>query len=150
MSFEQQAFDFEPPSPNKQLDLFGNAIKTHYCNKCKQDLPLTLFSNTSGGSYPRSECRPCSSKLAKIRDRLKKQYGNPPEGYLCPICHRNETEVAGLGGKKLGSWVIDHDHNTDEFRNWLCHQCNRGLGNFQEDVERINRAKEYLSKTINT
>ncbi|NCW72910.1 MAG: hypothetical protein EBW12_07965 [Actinobacteria bacterium] len=42
-------------------------------------------------------------------------------------------------------WVVDHNHETDSFRGFLCHNCNRGIGVFQDDVLRLERAIGYLN-----
>lgn len=53
---------------------------------------------------------------------------------LCAIC---DTETL---------LVVDHDHNDPEgkVRGLLCHPCNRGLGFFRDDPERLERAAGYL------
>ena len=115
------------------------------CSKCKFELEDSYFSPSSGGKYLRPECKTCAKKLTKRREELKKEYGYPNKDYKCPICLKNEEQLKGTGGN-ASIWVIDHDHNTDSFRGFLCHNCNRGIGVFQDSVIRLQRAIEYLNK----
>lgn len=114
------------------------------CSKCKTNLEDSDYSPSSGGKYLRPECRNCAKKLAKERTELRKLYGYPEEGYSCPICLKNEKELLGTGGN-ASVWVVDHDHETNTFRGHLCHNCNRGIGVFQDSLERLQRAINYLS-----
>lgn len=50
----------------------------------------------------------------------------------CPIC---------LEWKEL---VVDHDHQSGLIRGHICQDCNRGLGCFRDEVQRLMRAGEYL------
>ena len=113
------------------------------CSKCKINLKDSEFSPSSGGKYLRPECKTCAKKLSKRREQLKKQYGYPDIGYVCPICLKNEDQLKGSGGN-ASVWVVDHNHETDSFRGFLCHNCNRGIGVFQDNIERLNRAIKYL------
>jgi len=115
------------------------------CNKCLQDLDNSAFGRHSGANFLRPECKKCTNRLNKERRELKKKYGVAPADHVCPICLRNEEEVRGLGGVRIGSWVLDHDHKTAQFRGWLCHSCNRGLGGFNDDVQKLKRARHYLN-----
>ncbi len=121
-------------------------METKVCNKCNEELPITSFCRHSGSNYYRPECKQCNNKLSRIRRALKKKHGDPPEDYICPICHRTAEEVKGKGGEKCSTWVIDHDHETNEFRGWLCHCCNRGVGCFHDSILILNRAINYLTK----
>lgn len=57
----------------------------------------------------------------------------------CFIC---ET-VFNLTNKKT-SPHIDHNHHTGKVRSLLCQKCNLGLGNFQENIDFLIKASEYL------
>lgn len=39
---------------------------------------------------------------------------------------------------------LDHDHETGKIRDFLCTNCNRGLGHFQDNKEILMAAIEYL------
>lgn len=65
----------------------------------------------------------------EVNDRLKAQDG-------CAICHTWKP-----GGK---GWHIDHNHDTMETRGILCGQCNVGLGHFNDDIEKLEKAVHYL------
>ena len=120
--------------------------KTKICNKCGEDVPLTAYTKASGGNYLRSESRACERELGKVRAQLRKENVLPEKDYTCPICNRSADEVSGTGGKKSGVWCCDHNHTTNKFRGWLCHSCNRALGNMKDDIDQLKRAIKYLEK----
>jgi hypothetical protein len=39
---------------------------------------------------------------------------------------------------------VDHDHKTGKIRGILCDSCNRGIGIFKDDVNKLNEAIQYL------
>ena len=59
-----------------------------------------------------------------------------PEPEVCDICD-------GIGRRAL---ALDHDHNTGEFRGWLCDNCNRALGQLGDNIEGLKKALDYLEK----
>lgn len=59
---------------------------------------------------------------------------------LCDICG---TEKPGYAGRRL---CIDHDHSTGIVRGMLCQKCNVGLGNFNDNLELLEKAIKYLKK----
>lgn len=59
----------------------------------------------------------------------------------CDICHVPEIEC-----KK--SLCVDHDHQTGEFRGFLCRRCNIALGYFEDSLEGIEKVVNYLSSKV--
>lgn len=42
---------------------------------------------------------------------------------------------------------VDHCHDTKKVRGVLCQKCNQGIGLFNENIETMNAAIEYLGKS---
>jgi hypothetical protein len=122
----------------------NNGEQVKVCVKCQQTLPLSLFGKNSGANHLRSECRKCANDMSRSRYQLRQKFQKPPENHVCPICESNKDQCKGQGNAKNGSWVLDHDHKTHEFRGWLCHKCNRALGGFNDDPEYLLKAIKYL------
>lgn len=76
---------------------------------------------------------------------LKKKFGITMDDYerklaeqggVCQICKR-----ACPSGRRL---AVDHNHDTGAVRSLLCGPCNRGIGMFGEDPDRLRIAISYL------
>ena len=120
--------------------------KTKKCGMCLQFLPLSMFGKDGGSNYLRYECKACAKEQTKLLKELKKTAPTIPKDYRCPICKRNEQEAKGHNPNKKGVWCLDHDHDTKKFRGWICYKCNLALGNFNDDLRRLENAIEYLKK----
>ena len=83
----------------------------------------------------------------KVRNReIKKAYGIDFQDYdrmlseqngVCWICEEQDPH---------GRLAIDHCHTTGKIRGLLCRNCNRALGAFKDNVERLQRAIDYINK----
>lgn len=126
-------------------DLFdGLELETKVCNQCGIEKTLSCYGNNSGAKHLRSKCRDCEKAQVRQRNQFKTLV--PPYNHRCEICQRTEEECTGEGGKKVGTWCLDHNHETGEFRGWLCHSCNRALGNFKDSIDLLRAAIAYLEK----
>ncbi len=72
--------------------------------------------------------------LFDYNEILKKQNN------CCYICYKHKNEF----NKRL---AVDHDHKTGEVRGLLCMRCNSSLGGFEDNVDFLKRAIEYLRRS---
>ena len=119
---------------------------TKICSKCGLELPIEKFGRSSGAKYRRTECNSCNRELVRVRNELRKITPPPKENHTCPICEKNADQVKGAGGKKSGHWCLDHDHKTGKFRGWICHTCNRAIGQLQDDIRILENAIKYIAR----
>lgn len=115
------------------------------CNNCGIVQPLKNFTKMPSGEIKR-KCRQCAREQSNLIKHLKEKHPYPDNSYLCPICNRSINEISKRGQMRLQNWVLDHCHDTETFRGWLCHHCNVGLGAFSDDLLRIENAAKYLRK----
>ena len=109
---------------------------TKVCTRCGEDKPLTEYYGNSqnGNGYIYGKCKPCY-----IEVQLQRCYYNrenaPPKPDNCDCC-----------GKPLKAKACyDHDHETGEFRGWLCYNCNSGIGALGDNLEGVLKAVQYLT-----
>ena len=103
------------------------------------------------GVSMRSKCRKCDEHR-KWKQFIVKTYGITADQYYemlalqnnaCKICGSEYNNNDRCGSGKL---FIDHCHTTGKIRGLLCSKCNHGLGLFNDDTDRLQRAIEYLKQ----
>lgn len=100
-----------------------------YCGKRKNKKSFPKHSMYKDNLDNR--CRHCVKKHSKIRNKLHKEAPIKPE--VCECC-----------GKVPYKWCLDHDHNDDSFRGWLCEPCNTGIGKLGDNLNGLIKATNYL------
>lgn len=130
---------------------------------------MTEFDRRPNGK-PKGYCRSCEERYQKERTELPEgreqhrqarvrwnsknhayflmyRYGITAEQYddmlkaqggCCAICGTNKPN----GRDKV--WCVDHCHDSNKVRGLLCGPCNRGLGQFRDDPDRLEAAAQYL------
>jgi Recombination endonuclease VII len=68
--------------------------------------------------------------LAKYR-RMDEKAGRPRPN-TCEVCGDN------------GRICFDHDHETNEFRGWICHMCNSALGLVKDNPDKLRKLAMYI------
>ena len=81
-----------------------------------------------------SKCKSCSKHSNKVIAKLRQTA--PPQKGVCECCGKNSDKL-----------VLDHCHEREIFRGWLCPPCNLGIGVLGDTLEGIKNAKTYLIKT---
>ena len=113
-------------------------VETKVCTKCDIEKPVTafrLYRRATGDRESRdSKCKECSKKQNAIADELRKT-APVYKGY-CECC-----------GKEEPNPVLDHCHDREIFRGWLCPPCNLGIGTLGDTIQDIRNALSYLEKT---
>lgn len=138
------------------------------CKDCKIEKPVEDFyrhyNKKAKKSYYRTNCKLCENersrkyhnenkatrsfqnKMWKIENRFgitidKYESMLAAQDYGCKICQGNDLDR---------SLAIDHNHETGKVRGLLCSKCNRGLGYFQDNVELLQKAIDYLKLDMQT
>lgn len=104
------------------------------CRRCDEFLPLSSYGFNSGYVDNKDKfCRNCRKNARKKVEQIKRRA--PPKPKHCDCC--------GIETKEL---KMDHSHATNEFRGWICHKCNTGIGYLGDSIEGIKKTLVYLEK----
>jgi hypothetical protein len=141
--------------------------QTKVCKKCGREKPLDEFYKDKNGILGVFlYCKTCDNLRHKIY--LEKHPNHAIEKHLrqrfnlsiekreallksqdgkCRICQTTDPGSRG--------WQIDHDHSCCSgrkicgkcIRGLLCISCNKGLGDFKDDIKLLQKAIKYLIKS---
>jgi hypothetical protein len=124
--------DKAPPFMSQHLE-----TTTKVCVYCSEEKLLKDFPGHRGHKDRHdTRCRKCISEQNKLRYKLKKTA--PPKPEVCDLCGKKPPH-----NKKI---VLDHCHDTNQFRGWICDPCNVGLGNLGDNLDGLYKAIEYLQR----
>jgi len=80
--------------------------------------------------------------------RVQRTYGLKPGEYQamldaqdgrCAICGNRPVTIR---------LAVDHDHETGRVRGLLCKRCNRALGLWEGEIDKLNRLIHYVQAII--
>ena len=119
---------------------------SYYCKQC--------VNQRAREAYEKKKQDPERYQLEqqKERDRhLRRTFGITSQQYdqmldaqagRCAICHTDEC-------KSGYAFAVDHCHTTEKIRGLLCRDCNTSLGKFNDNIQTLERAIEYLRTAAN-
>lgn len=148
---------------DKDLKLLAEN-KPKKCCTCKQFKKLSEFNKANKvckicrSIYAKKWAQKNPDKMKKYREKsynndnpkkrrsksLKHRYGINEEQYLNMIKIQNNK--CAICKKEFGEINIDHDHKSNKVRELLCRHCNSGLGFFNDDIDIMKKAIEYIIK----
>ena len=112
-------------------------VTTKQCVYCQEIKPLSAYPKHRGHKDRLdTRCRDCIREQSRLRRQILKTA--PPKPEICDLCGKKPAH-----NKKI---VIDHCHETNTFRGWLCDPCNVGLGNLGDNLAGLSKAVEYLQR----
>lgn len=133
------------------------------CSECGIDYPLYKFFNgnkkSGEGRKLVAKCHHCRyrQRLANNPQHLRKRdlwkkYRLTTAQYSEMIEAQNQS--CALCNEPTKEFVVDHDHSCCPteitcgkcIRGLLCHLCNRGIGQFNDDIKKLLLAVDYLTK----
>lgn len=140
---------------------------TRTCTSCGSEKPLTAFATrkTHRPGKPVSQCMDCKVAYNRAyrqankeqvyeierKSKIKKAYGISVEDYDrmlkeqgggCAICGTT------VPSERTRYFTVDHCHATGKVRGLLCTKCNRGLGMFNDHIQRLQSAADYLKRSM--
>ena len=123
------------------------------CTQCKQGKSHTeYFKHDAGRDGLHPKCKKCMVAQQKHRRKTKGdnatyryRYGKTvaeltaikeQQNNACAICKEPFIDTFNS--------VVDHCHQQNKFRGFLCRRCNSGLGMFRDNIEYLTNAIGYL------
>jgi hypothetical protein len=131
-----------------QLGGSGNVYNENgekLCIDCKIHRPIHDFHKNKK-KHLNSVCINCSKNRSFLYHKSTyryMKYGITKEDFDKMILSQNNN--CAICNKELILEIhIDHDHSTNKVRGILCGKCNKGLGQFDDNVEFLTNAIKYL------
>jgi len=141
----------------------GHAKRLHRTTHCNRG-----HLRTAENTWPGGRCKPCaqsrrdegrntwpkteSGKRSIKNSELKHHYGIDQEEHDSMLAEQ-DGKCACCGvlldrSTKDLTPQVDHVHDeTERVRGLLCGPCNRGLGQFRDNLDRLRKAVKYLEET---
>jgi len=84
-------------------------------------------------------------KLAKKSAYLKNEYGLTLSQYIEKLQAQKYCAICGVElFTNDPNSHLDHCHKTGKLRDFLCGNCNRGIGSFKDNIQSLEKAIQYL------
>lgn len=123
--------------------------KTAACKVCT-NIKVKEYQDLNAAKVAARTLKYRRNNKAKFKDiSLRFHYGIGLEKYTemalqqngkCAICN-----LVPIGKSKINNILcVDHDHRTGAVRSLLCNACNNGLARFNDNIDTMKSAIEYI------
>lgn len=161
------AYEFE----KNKIKAYKELIPLGFYMRCKVHGLLSRRKDVGHHSYgvngrKRFRCHKCTNERSRkqrlknpdkelLKGRkhsLKNKFGlsldcyeelNQSQGDACAICKKKESAINHVT-KNVRALSVDHCHDTGKVRGLLCSKCNFGVGYFDNSIEYLESAIDYL------
>lgn len=154
---------YRPKTDEERRAFWYNDVGERWCSTGKHHVAVENFGPNKNGVFGlNNSCRECANKRArelhKVRGHLphvkraakeyycKRAYGLTYAEYHSKLANQhNRCAICAIAisGKQAH---LDHDHTTGVLRDFLCTNCNRGLGHLMESETILAAAIAYLRR----
>lgn len=115
------------------------------CRKCNFLKPLEEFHFRTDSKSYRNVCKVCR-RLHHYSYNLERRYGIDLDTKIQMFEDQNKScKICDLEGDSHNDFHVDHCHSTGRVRGLLCNNCNAGLGMFQDNLDLLFMAIDYLT-----
>ena len=99
------------------------------CNRCNETKSVTdFYKHPEMASGRFSVCKACYTSRENLKVRLKKGYNSLMTDH-CECCGQTDVKLQ-----------LDHCHETEKFRGFICRSCNQTLGHNGDTYASIKKA----------
>src|ERR1700730_17423606 len=102
---------------------------------------LKIRQNTYARDYRKKNLSAVHSWEARYRNKVRGCEPTRPMPAVCECCGQPETWQGKI------SLCVEHDHETGQFRGWVCHSCNLGIRRLGDNLEGVLKAAAYLRRS---
>lgn len=108
---------------------YGKKLRENNPDKVKESKKLYYERN------PRA-------KIETLYRGYARKWGYNPNDVLAWV--RSHGPECDSCGEVNGTLHLDHCHKTNDIRGLLCGNCNTGIGQMKDDVDKLQKAIDYL------
>lgn len=118
---------------------------SYYCKKCGSINSAHQYASNPEKARTYNRKWYADNPGKRLGNSLRNKHGLTIEAYQkLLIAQGNVCAICGKSCSRRGRLSVDHSHVSGQIRGLLCSKCNLGLGNFDDSVEKLRWAEEYL------
>jgi hypothetical protein len=115
------------------------------CRACYKVVQATKYQASREDRLEYARVKHLETRHRRWVEKIQAKYGVTAEAFAAYLIQQSGR--CAICVEPMPRPCVDHDHATGRVRGLLCPACNLGLGKFQDDLDRLRRAVNYLAAT---